>query len=131
VAAPGLEEFGGPEDEEGGGAVPELEGADTGEERSQATLEDGPDLKPDPGSFPGLRRFDMPNGVEDGRGGEQTRDDRQPDRPAGAHQGDEGDGEDRPADGAEVVHGPLEAIGAAVDGRVDDVGEEGIASGDA
>ena len=54
-----------------------------------------------------------------------------PIRGPGPHQADEDDGQYRPAYGAEVVHGPLEAVGPAVDRRVDDVGQEGIAGRDA
>jgi hypothetical protein len=36
-------------------------------------------------------------------------------------------GEQGAGDGAEVVHGPLEAVGPPVDAGLDDVGQEGVA----
>ena len=47
--------------------------------------------------------------------------------PADADGGDERDGEQRAEDGSEVVHGALEAVGAAVGAGWDDVGEQGVA----
>ena len=44
---------------------------------------------------------------------------------------DQGDGEQRAGDGAEVVHGPLEAVGPAVGGGGDDVGQQRVAGGHA
>jgi hypothetical protein len=60
--------------------------------------------------------------VDDGQGGEQAGDDRQGDGGADPDQADQDQGEQGTGDGAEVVHGPLEPVGAAVDDGRDDVG---------
>ncbi len=47
VAAAGLEEFGGPQDQQGGGAVADLERGDAGEQPAERAVQHGPDLDPE------------------------------------------------------------------------------------
>ena len=69
------------------------------------------------------------DGVDDRGGGEQAGDDRQADRGADADERDQGEREQRADDRAEVVHRPLEPVGAAVGLGGDDVGQQRVAGG--
>ena len=57
-------------------------------------------------------------------------DDRQGDGGADPDQADQGQGKQGADDGPKVVHGPLEPVGPPVDGRRDDVGQQGVAGRD-
>jgi hypothetical protein len=81
-------------------------------------------------AFPLLGAGGVADGIDDGQGGEQPRDDGQGDGGAGADQADQGEGEEGADDGAEVVHGSLEPVGAAVDAGRDDVGQQGVSGRD-
>ena len=73
------------------------------------------------------RHGDPADGVDDRDHGEQPRDGGKQDRGADAHQLDEPECEQRPADRAEVVHRALEAVRASVRARGDDVGQQRVA----
>jgi hypothetical protein len=94
-------------------------------------VQHGPDLDLDRSTVLFGRFGGVADGVGDGHDGEQTWDDRQPDRAADADGGDQGDGEQRSADGTEVVHHPLEAVGDAIAGGSHDIGEQRVAGWDA
>jgi hypothetical protein len=69
------------------------------------------------------RSVDRPNGIEDRERGEQPGYDAQQNRRPRADEGDEAQRQQWTADRAEVVHRPLEAVGAAVRSRRHHVGE--------
>jgi len=73
-----------------------------------------------------LEPWRVADGVDDRRGRQQARDDREQDRLANAEQPDERERQQRPADGAEVVHRALEAVGTTVRARGYDVGEQRV-----
>lgn len=72
------------------------------------------------------RPVQVANRVDDRRRGEETRDHRQEDRLPHPERCDEKEGEKRAADGAEVIHGPLEAVRPSVGSRIDGVGKESV-----
>ena len=70
------------------------------------------------------------DGVDDGQRGQEPGDDREQDGRTHADGGHQGQGQQRAADGPQVVHGPLEAVGPPVDVGRDGVGQEGVAGRD-
>ena len=71
------------------------------------------------------------DGIDDGQGGQQPRDDRQTDGGADPDQADQAECEQGTGDGAQIVHRPLEPIRPPIDGGGDDVGQQGVAGRDA
>jgi hypothetical protein len=100
-----------------------IENRDAGEQSAEAPLQRRANVQPQwpPLVLGGLG--DVADRVNNRRDREQPGHNREQDRGAHADQPDKSDGEQRPNDGAEVVHRALEAVGAAVGVRGDDVGE--------
>jgi hypothetical protein len=73
----------------------------------------------------------MADRVDDRDHREQARNDRKHDRRAGAEQCHQGYGEQRSDDRPKIVHRAFKAVGAAVDGGGDGVGEQRVSSRDA
>jgi hypothetical protein len=130
LVAAGGQQLGGAEDEQGGGDVAELEGRHPDHEPAEASGQHRSDAQPQRSPLALLGAGSVADGVDDGQGGEQAGDDGQGDGGAGADQADQAEGEQRAGDGAEVVHGPLEPVGPAVDAGRDDVGQQGVARRD-
>ena len=126
--AAGSEQLGGPQDEQGGGDVAELEGRHADHQAAEASGQHWPDAQPQRSAFPLL-----------GSGGVCGWRRRWPaaasspgmmDRAMAVRvptSADQGQGEQGAGDGAEVVHGPLEPVGPAVARWRDDVGQQGVA----
>jgi len=96
VTAPGLEKFGGRKDEEGGAQLPNskaLMPANSDRRRPWRTGRTWKRMRAFPRAF-GASMWRM--AYEDGDGGEQAWDDGEADRPPGADQGNEADGERGP-----------------------------------
>ena len=122
----GTQELGRPQDHQRGRGVAELERADADEQAPQPAPEDGTDVQPDRAALPDLRGPHPVRGVGDGQRRPEAGDDREDDRAPHADERDEQQREERSDDRAEVVHHPLEAVGAAVGVAIDQVGEQGV-----
>ena len=131
VRAAGLEQIGRAEDHQRRGEVPQLEGSRGREEAAEPTVHERPDAQADRLVVAHGERGGVADRVDDRERGEQAGDDREQDRRAHADQPDERDGEQWAADRAEVVHRAVEAVGAAVGGGGDHVGEQRVAGGNA
>jgi hypothetical protein len=127
LAAAGGEQLGGPQDEQGGGHVAELEGRHPHHQPAQTSGQHRADAQPQRLPLPLLGPGRVPDRVDDGHGGQQPRDDRQGDSRADPDQADQGQGEQGAGDGAEVIHGPLEPIRPPIHAGWDDVGQQGVA----
>jgi hypothetical protein len=115
------------QDQQRRGRVADLERGDGAEEPAELSLEDGAHAQPDLHPFPPAAVTGTADGVHDRPGRQQTRNDRQRDRPPHPDQRDEGERQQRADDRAEVVHRALEAVRAAIGGGRNAVGEQGVA----
>jgi hypothetical protein len=114
LAPAGFEQNGGTQDEQGGGGVAQLERQHAHQQPSQPPAQHRADTDADGlvSARPG--HGGVPDGVDDRHRGEQPGDDRQPDGGPDADQVNQGNGQQRPADRPQVVHRPLESVGAAI-----------------
>ena len=99
LAAAGLEQVGGAQDQQGGG-VAQLERGDADHQPPEPPAQDRSDPDADRLAGPLAGRGRVADGVDDGQGGEQAGDDGQADGGADADQRDQADGQQRPADRA-------------------------------
>jgi hypothetical protein len=100
-----------------------LERRDGGHEPAEVAAQQRPDLKPQRSLRSCGGAGGVPDGVDDRGGGEQPGNDGDTDGPADADRGDQTQREQRSEHGAEVVHHPLEAVGAPVSRWAHDIGQ--------
>jgi hypothetical protein len=129
VAAIGSEDVRRTQDQQRCRGVAQLERGDPGEQPPQLTAQDRPHA--DPQRRPLLPPQPRSCGDRDKDRGrsEEARHERQQDRVPDPNRRDQTQCEERPGDRARVVHRALEAVGAPVGIRLDDVGEQGIPRG--
>ena len=114
-AAARLEKLRGPQDQKGRGDVSELERADGEHQRPQSPPQDRANSHAYRLALAALETWEAANRVDDREDREKAGDDREKDCGAHADEGHEGEGEQRPANRPEVVHRPLETVGAPID----------------
>ncbi len=127
-SAPGLEQFGGAQDEQRGGAVAELERPHAGEQAPESAPQHRAHLQADRPPLPCARSPHAPHGGEHRDGREQSRHDRDEHRRAHVEHRDQRDREQRPHDRPEIVSGALEPVGAPVRLGRHHVGEDRVAA---
>ena len=125
----GLEQFGGAKDEQGRGAVAELESAHAHEQPPYAGPQHRANLETDRLPFPCSVAAPTCRAAKHGERGQQSGTIETSDRRAHVEQCDQHDRQQRPDDGAEVVGRTLESIRPPVRGRVHDVGEDALREG--
>jgi hypothetical protein len=126
----GLQQLAGAKDQQGSRHVAELKRRHAHHEPAQPASQHRPHPQPQRLPLPLLGPWSVADGVHDGQGGQQARDDRQGNGAADPNQPDQGQREQGAGDGAQVVAGSLEPIGPPVHGGRHDVGQQGVAGRD-
>ncbi|MDX6718449.1 MAG: hypothetical protein QOJ63_703 [Solirubrobacteraceae bacterium] len=111
--------------------VADLERADPHHQPSELAAQDRTHADAQRAALLDARARRAADRVQDRRDREQARNDRQLDRSPHAARGDERERQQRAADGAQVVHRALEAVGAPVRGGRHDVRQQRVARRDA
>lgn len=99
-----------------------LERGDCGEQPAEPSVQDRADADPQRNPVTGVRGRGVADGVDDRGGGQQPGDDREADRGAHAKPGHQAEREQWADGRTEVIHHPLEPVGAAVGRGRDDIG---------
>ena len=125
----GHEQLRRPQDQQRGSAVPDLKRGDADHQSSQPAVQHGPDLDPDRLMVALLGRRGMPDRIDDRHRRQQPRDHREEDSGPDAHHSDQPDRQQRPSDGAQVIHRPLEPISPAIGLRWHQVSQQRVPGG--